>query len=87
MTRLTVGWALPGKRFRRALRWAMPTLLLLLLPTSLNAAVIERDWQTPGDGLLTFDTVNQREWLDLSETLLSIYGKFRDSRCRNGTGR
>ena len=53
---------------------AVPTLLLLLLPTSLNAAVIERDWQMPGDGLLTFDTVNQREWLDLSETLLSNFG-------------
>ena len=49
---------------------AMPTLLLLLFTMPLDAAVIERDWQTPGDGLLTFDTVNQREWLDLTETLL-----------------
>ena len=79
MTRLMVGWALPGKRFRqffRLARWAVPTLMLLLLPTSLPAAVIERDWQTPGDGLLTFDTVNQREWLDVPESLLSIYGAF-----------
>lgn len=35
------------------------------------AAVIQRDWKTPGDGLLTFDTVNSREWLDLSQTILS----------------
>ena len=53
---------------------AMPTLLLLLFTMPLDAAVIERDWQTPGDGLLTFDTVNQREWLDLSETLLVDFG-------------
>lgn len=36
-----------------------------------SAAVISRDWMTPGDGLLTYDTVNKREWLDLSQTLLS----------------
>lgn len=35
------------------------------------AAVIQRDWKTPGDGLLTFDTVDKREWLDLSQTILS----------------
>lgn len=34
------------------------------------AAVIERDWRAPGDGLLTYDDVNQREWLDLTETQL-----------------
>jgi hypothetical protein len=39
--------------------------------TPLGAGVIERDWKTSGDGLLTFDTVNQREWLDLSQTILS----------------
>jgi hypothetical protein len=36
-----------------------------------RAAVISRDWKTPGDGLLTYDDVNQREWLDLSQTLLT----------------
>jgi hypothetical protein len=35
------------------------------------AAVLSRDWKMPGDGLLTYDDVNQREWLDLSETLLT----------------
>ncbi|WP_428307824.1 PEP-CTERM sorting domain-containing protein [Lacipirellula sp.] len=38
---------------------------------SARAGVISRDWKTPGDGLLTYDDVNQREWLDLSQTLLS----------------
>lgn len=27
--------------------------------------VFQRDWKIPGDGLLTFDNVNNREWLDL----------------------
>jgi hypothetical protein len=35
------------------------------------AGVFERDWKTPGDGLLTYDDVNRREWLDLSQTILS----------------
>ncbi|MCO6043215.1 hypothetical protein NG895_04795 [Aeoliella sp. ICT_H6.2] len=43
--------------------------LLLAFSCSCFAAVIERDWRAPGDGLLTYDTVNQREWLDLSQTL------------------
>ena len=45
-------------------------LILMLLGSVSRAAVIERDWLAPGDGLLTFDDVNNREWLDLSETLL-----------------
>ena len=54
-----------------------PLLALLVLsiglpPTcrSSDAAVISRDWKTPGDGLLTYDTVNRREWLDLAEAQL-----------------
>jgi len=46
------------------------TLFLILSPYVSLAAVFERDWKTPGDGLLTYDDVNQREWLDLSQTLL-----------------
>ena len=34
-------------------------------------SISTRGWKNPGDGLLTLDTVNKREWLDLSETLLS----------------
>jgi hypothetical protein len=46
------------------------TLLAILLGTSpkASAGVIARDFATPGDGLLTYDTVNRREWLDLPET-------------------
>jgi len=36
---------------------------------SLKGAVHERDFLTAGDGLLTYDDVNNREWLDLTETL------------------
>lgn len=38
-----------------------------------SAAVIKRDWKVPGDGLLTYDDVNQREWLDLSASLLNQF--------------
>ena len=47
--------------------------LIATLPQITQAAVFERDWKTPGDGLLTYDDVNQREWLDLSETLLEQF--------------
>jgi hypothetical protein len=47
------------------------TMLLAVFVASADAAVFERDWKTPGDGLLTVDNVNQREWLDLSQTLLT----------------
>jgi hypothetical protein len=33
--------------------------------------VFSRDWKALGDGLLTYDDVNRREWLDLSQTILS----------------
>ena len=35
-----------------------------------DAAVISRDWRSPGDGLLTYDTVSRLEWLDLTESQL-----------------
>ena len=40
-------------------------LASLLAANLCSAAVFERDWKTPGDGLLTYDDVNRREWLDL----------------------
>lgn len=49
-------------------------LLLVMVSTSSGpAAIISRDWKTPGDGLLTYDTVNKREWLEFSLTRLSEY--------------
>lgn len=46
---------------------AIATFILL---TSFNtyAALIEQDWQNPGDGLLTRDTQTGLEWLDLTQT-------------------
>lgn len=42
---------------------------LLGMPNLLHGAVHERDFLTAGDGLLTYDDENNREWLDLTETL------------------
>jgi hypothetical protein len=36
-----------------------------------RAAVFSRDWKAAGDGLLTYDDVNRREWLDLTESRLA----------------
>ncbi len=44
-----------------------------VLTGSMSAAVISRDWVTPGDGLLTYDTLSGLEWLDLSQTLMGDY--------------
>jgi MYXO-CTERM domain-containing protein len=54
-------------------RWFVAGLCLVgyLASAAVEGAVISRDWKTPGDGLLTYDDVNQREWLDLSQTILS----------------
>lgn len=43
-------------------------LASLLLASPAGAAVFSRDLFEPGDGLLTYDDVNQREWLDFSVT-------------------
>lgn len=56
-----------------------PALLFTILALSLAiqggafAAVFQHDWLTPGDGLLTYDDVNQREWLDLTQTQLQMF--------------
>ena len=41
---------------------------LMISARTVRAAVFERDWKTAGDGLLTYDDANQREWLDVMET-------------------
>ena len=48
--------------------------------SSVDGAVFQRDWQSPGDGLLTYDDVNRREWLDLS---VSRLGQFPEPRLQN----
>jgi len=45
-----------------------------LLANVSQAAVFERDLVSgSGDGLLTYDDVNQREWLDLTESILENF--------------
>lgn len=52
-------------------RLAVSLLAIALLCDAAIGGVISRDWKSPGDGLLTYDDVNRREWLDLSQTILS----------------
>lgn len=54
----------------RHTRALVASILFLLFCAPCHAAVLERDWKSSGDGLLTYDTINRREWLDLSQTLL-----------------
>jgi hypothetical protein len=64
-------------------------LLVLLLALSTQyaaAAVIERDWHTPGDRLLTFDTVNHREWLDLPLQLMMPVPRYDSVAAELGPG-
>ena len=56
------------------------TIVITLSSASTNAAVVERDWLAPGDGLLTYDTVSGREWLDLPVTRLSQYTNLSTAR-------
>jgi hypothetical protein len=48
-------------------------LAVALVANLCSAAVFERDWKMPGDGLLTYDDVNQRAWLDLSVSRLNQF--------------
>lgn len=50
-------------------------VVFFLSATLSHAAVFERDWEDapPGNGLLTYDDVNQREWLDVTETILADF--------------
>ena len=47
------------------MRTLLIAILLSLAPLTASATISERDLLEPGDGLLTYDDVNQREWLDL----------------------
>jgi hypothetical protein len=53
--------------------WLASAAALVLSPFATQAAVFSHDWKTPGDGLLTYDDLNQREWLDLTVTRLAPY--------------
>ena len=49
---------------------AFLTLGIIIAAAGVNtsAAIVPQDWHTSGDGLLTYDTTNHREWLDLTQT-------------------
>ncbi len=49
--------------------WVLACLMVLGLGSVAIADVINADWKTAGDGLAILDTVNNREWLDLTETV------------------
>lgn len=55
-------------------------LLAASIAEPVSAALIERDWKVPGDGLLTYDDLSQREWLDLS---VSKFNQFPEPRLEN----
>jgi hypothetical protein len=64
---------IPTKWDAMSCRHFLIVLLVLCSHLPLRAAVVERDWKTDGDGLLTYDTVNRREWLDLSQSRLDQF--------------
>jgi hypothetical protein len=53
--------------------WTLLFTFACVSSQAVHAAVLSRDWKMPGDGLLTYDEVNQREWLDLTESDLSLF--------------
>ncbi len=66
-------------------RFTLATLCLCSFAPISSAAVFERDFHTPGDGLLTYDDVNQREWMDLTETLDFTLDELNAALSTNGT--
>jgi hypothetical protein len=67
-------WRISPRTGSMWLRLIIAAVVCSLVATS-RAEVFERDWKEPGDGLLTYDNVNHREWLDLSETLLEQFAE------------
>lgn len=57
-----------GKEATAMLRFALVIVLFAGLLPSLCGGIVEHDFHVPGDGLLTYDDVHKREWLDLTET-------------------
>jgi len=46
---------------------------LALATFNINAAIVSVDWQAAGDNLITLDTLNGLEWLDLTATVNRSY--------------
>lgn len=56
---------------------------LCFAPVTVPAELLERDWQTSGDGLLTYDTATGLEWLDVT---LTVNMSYNDVTAQLGTG-
>lgn len=54
--------------FGKLLLVSLSVSLCLSLASWAEADLVSRDLYEPGDGLLTYDELNQREWLDFTET-------------------
>ncbi len=55
-----------------------PAVGLLLLSLDANAVLIERDWRTANDSLLTYDPATNLEWLDVTVTAGLSYNQVND---------
>ena len=51
-------------------------LVGLTLSMPMQAELVNADWQSAGDSLITLDTVNKLEWLDLTYTSGRSYGEI-----------
>ena len=56
---------------------------LTVVSFNASATIISVDWQTPGDNLITRDTDNSLEWLDLTVT---TYRSYNDISSKLGSG-
>jgi hypothetical protein len=52
----------------KSARIAVATICVFAALDDARAAISERNFRVPGDGLLTYDAINHREWLDVTET-------------------
>lgn len=60
---------------------AIPLIVVVVLLSMMTGAgvshatfISSQDWKTTGDGLLTYDSNTNREWLDLTVNKESIVG-------------
>jgi hypothetical protein len=52
---------------------ALILVLASFFTVSANAVVINADWKVAGDGLAMLDVTNNKEWLDLTQTVDMTY--------------
>lgn len=51
-------------------------LVTVLFSTTTNAALVERDWKTSGDNLITYDPGTNLDWLELTASLGVSYNSM-----------